>query len=74
MPDWQVTAATIFCDICRDEVTLMVYKDGKVKCTGASRRPGTSKKTSNVTCSTDTCSRMAEYKARLDAEEQSARG
>ena len=74
MPDWQVTATTIFCDICRDEVTLLVYKDGRVKCTGTSRLLDKRKKTSNVTCSTRTCSQLADYKTRLDAEEQSAKG
>ena len=34
MVDWQVTAATIYCDAVDDEVTLLVYKDGSIKCTG----------------------------------------
>jgi hypothetical protein len=33
MVDWQITATTIFCADVEDEVTLMVYGDGAVKCT-----------------------------------------
>ena len=34
MIDWQITAITIYCDAVDDEVTLLVYKDTSVKCTG----------------------------------------
>jgi hypothetical protein len=34
MTDWQLTATTIFCEDFNDEVTIMVYKDGKTRCTG----------------------------------------
>lgn len=34
MPDWQVTAITIYCDAVDDDVTIMVYKDWSAKCTG----------------------------------------
>jgi hypothetical protein len=34
MIDWEVTATTIFCDDVDDEVTIMVNKDGTVKCSG----------------------------------------
>lgn len=37
MRDWQITAKTIFCDAVDDEVTLMVYKNGTVRCTGSSK-------------------------------------
>jgi hypothetical protein len=32
--DWQVTATTIYCDAVDDDVTIMVYKDWNVRCTG----------------------------------------
>jgi hypothetical protein len=32
--DWQVTATTIYCDAVDDEVTILVYKDGSIRCTG----------------------------------------
>jgi hypothetical protein len=34
MVNWQVTATTVFCDAVDDEVTIIVYKDWSVKCTG----------------------------------------
>jgi len=37
MVDWQITTTTIYCDDVDDEVTLLVYADGTVKCTGYDR-------------------------------------
>ncbi len=34
MADWVLTATTIYCDAVDDEVTLLVHKDGTLKCTG----------------------------------------
>jgi len=34
MVDWQITATTILCDAVADEVTILVYSDWSVKCTG----------------------------------------
>ena len=34
MPDWQITAKTIFCDEVDDEVTWLVYRNGATRCTG----------------------------------------
>lgn len=34
---WQITATTINCDAVDDEVTILVYKDWSVKCTGHAR-------------------------------------
>ncbi len=34
MVNWQVTSTTIYCNAVDDEVTLLVYKDRSVKCTG----------------------------------------
>jgi hypothetical protein len=34
MANWQVTAKTVFCESIAEEVTVMVYKDGSIKCTG----------------------------------------
>jgi len=33
VPNWQVTATTIFCDIVGQETTIMVYKDWSTACT-----------------------------------------
>jgi hypothetical protein len=32
--DWQVTAKAIYCDAVDDDVIIMVYSDGKTRCTG----------------------------------------
>ena len=81
MSNWQVTATTIYCDAVDDEVTLIVYKDLSAKCTGCAKfmRPSREtakevKKKSRQTkrllkCEGDGCSRLAEYKGRLAAEE-----
>ena len=37
MSNWQTTAKTIFCDAVDDEVTVMVYKDNSVRCTGCKK-------------------------------------
>jgi len=34
MPDWRVTATTIYCDAVDDEVTIMIYRDWSSRCTG----------------------------------------
>jgi hypothetical protein len=37
MLDWQVTAKAIYCDAVEDDVVIMVFADGSVKCTGYSK-------------------------------------
>ena len=37
MVDWQITATTIYCDDVDDEVTVIVQKDGAVRCVGFAR-------------------------------------
>jgi hypothetical protein len=37
MVDWQVTATTVFCEAVADEVTILVYPDWSVKCTGMTK-------------------------------------
>jgi hypothetical protein len=34
MSDWQVTATTIYCDAVDADVTVIVNRDGSVKCVG----------------------------------------
>ena len=34
MVDWKITATAIYCDAVDAEVTIMIYKDGTVKCSG----------------------------------------
>lgn len=40
MPDWQVTAMSMYCDCVGEEVTVMVYGDWTVKCTGYEKFAG----------------------------------
>jgi len=70
MVNWQVTAATIYCDDIDNEVTIMVYKDGSVRCVGyekylkqdrPSKRP--------LQCGGPECSRVIQYRDRIFAEE-----
>ena len=35
--DWKVTATTLFCEDIGTDVTIMLYSDGTLKCTGAAR-------------------------------------
>ena len=47
MVNWQVTATTLYCDTVNDEVTILVYKDWSVMCTGYTKYSNTGKK--NIT-------------------------
>lgn len=82
MPNWQLTATTIYCDAVDDEVTVMVYKDWSVKCTGFNRyhEPGSEgyralkKKSQTVkrmlACEGLGCRRIMQYKEKLLLEEK----
>jgi hypothetical protein len=74
MVNWQVTATTIYCDAVDDEATLMVYKDGSVKCAAYPRYNHPDKRTSaglagrakklgrQLECEGPLCSRMTRYR------------
>jgi uncharacterized cupin superfamily protein len=47
MVDWEVTATTIYCDDVDDEVTIIVYGNGTVKCTGVQKYVKASKETTH---------------------------
>ena len=77
MPNWQVTGTTVRCDTVNDEVTLLVYKDWSVKCTGypkygsnsghgkAARRGGSA----GPGCQGQDCRLAVEYRRKLQTEE-----
>ncbi len=77
--NWQVTATTVYCEAIAEEVTVMVYKDGSIKCTGfnKSSSPGADqaqKKRArelkrDIRCSGPECPVTTSYKNRLLAEE-----
>ncbi len=79
MVNWQLTAITIYCDAVDDEVTLLVYKDGSVKCTGYSKYGESSKEIPakrqgkrlkrQPNCDSPECHRVIQYKDKLFTEE-----
>ena len=81
MINWQVTATTIYCDAVDDEVTLLVYKDWSVKCTGYRKYSAPSKEILNLLkrkseqlkrrleCEGPECCQVIQYKEKLFTEE-----
>ncbi|MBI4303643.1 MAG: hypothetical protein HY665_04840 [Chloroflexi bacterium] len=71
MVDWQITATTIFCERVGEEVTVMVYKDWSVKCTGHKRHGENSqpKHKAKPECAADECHLVLQYKEKLLSEE-----
>jgi hypothetical protein len=81
MADWQITATTIYCDAVDDEVTIMVYGDWSVACTGYNRYYHPTRETARVmesksrklnrkvVCEGLDCHRVTDYTAKLRAEE-----
>ena len=82
MVDWQVTAITIYCDAINDEVTIMVYKDWSVKCTGCvdcnevtGKRASLAKKGNEASkkqtrCLGHECERVIQYREGLRLQER----
>ena len=81
MVNWQVTATTLVCDSIAEEVTILVYPDWTVKCTGhekyAKNRSASldllkkslvMKKT--LDCKGLDCPQIVEYKLKLEDEEK----
>lgn len=84
MADWQVTATTIYCDAVDDDVTILVYKDGSIRCTGYKKYvENPDKETAqmlkkkgkrlgrNLKCEGPQDSRVTSYRDKLTAEEKS---
>jgi len=81
MVNWQVTATTIYCDVVDDEVTILVYKDKSLKCTGYQKYGKPDKKVVALLkkkskqlkreswCEGPECGRVIEYRDKLFAEE-----
>jgi len=78
MVNWKLTAITIYCEAVDDEVTIMVYKDGSVKCTGYGKygepRSGIPARRNErlkhqLQCEGLECHRVIQYKDKLFAEE-----
>ena len=86
MVNWQVTAATIYCDAVDDEVTLLVYRDESAKCIGYQKygKPSSREVTKllqkkskqlkrRLECEGPECYRLVQYRDKLFAEEARAR-
>jgi hypothetical protein len=81
MSNWQITAKTIFCEAVDDEVTVMLYKDGSLHCTGFKKYSQPNEITSKLVkeknrglqrslkCEGESCPRVTGYKASIAAEE-----
>ncbi len=73
MVSWQVTATTVRCDSVNDEVTLLVYKDWSVKCTGyvkyASKNGRSAVRGLGRRCEGTDCETASGYRRKLRAEE-----
>lgn len=81
MVNWQVTATTIYCNAIDEEVTVMVYKDWSVKCTGYNKYHSSDKEASSLLkkkskrlkrqleCLGTECPQVTRYKEKLLSEE-----
>lgn len=67
MVNWQVTATTILCARSGEEVTVIVYKDGTVKCTG--EKSGSVNKSNQPDCQAASCPQTMGYLEKLMSEE-----
>lgn len=78
---WQVTAITVYCDAVDDEITLLLYKDGAVTCSGYKKYAESNNETANLLkkkskqlkrqlkCERQECGRVIQYKDKVLAKE-----
>ncbi len=69
MVGWQITAATLRCDVIDEEVTLLVYRDWTVKCTEYSPSEGIARGP-HANCPGTDCQLAADYIRKLKLEEE----
>jgi len=72
MVGWQVTATTVRCDQVQDEVTLLVYKDWSVRCTGYAKYAADKVRNRNgqsLHCRGTECQLANQYRKKLQEEE-----
>ena len=78
--DWQLTATTINCDAVYDEVTILVYNNWTVKCTGHSKYSSAKEASKlirkksrligrQLKCDGPECTRVIQYREKLLSEE-----
>jgi TATA-box binding protein (TBP) (component of TFIID and TFIIIB) len=81
MTNWQTTAKTIYCDAVDDEITILVFKNSSVRCTGCKKytepndftrqlikeKEGRLKR--SLKCEGEGCARVVSYKEKILSEE-----
>ncbi len=67
MINWQLTATTVLCKTTGAEITIMVSKDGGLRCTGQTSLSGKGRKP--CSCEAQTCPQVNAYRDRLMSEE-----
>ena len=67
MVDWQITATTVVCISTGKEVTLIIDRNGKGRCTGYSQNKNDKKGTGS--CKREACRQIIEYRDKIMAEE-----
>jgi len=81
MVNWQITATTIYCDGVENEVTVLVYKDGRAKCIGFDQYGESGRNVAELIkkskrlgrqlkCEGPECERVIQYRDKLFAEEE----
>jgi hypothetical protein len=76
MTDWEITATTVYCDTVGDEVTLIVHRDGTLRCTGHQKYAGMDKEVAGAVkksprqerrtrCQGADCPRVTQYRDSL---------
>jgi hypothetical protein len=85
MPDWEVTATTIFCEAVDDEVTLVISAGGDCRCTGRQKYEQPGKKTAKsmlskgrrlgrkLGCSPAKCDIIVRFRQNMLGQEERAR-
>jgi hypothetical protein len=63
MTEWKITATTVYCEAVKEEVTLIIDRDGTARCTWHSK---TVRKPAGAdTCAETDCAVIAGYRSRL---------
>lgn len=86
MVNWQVTATTIYCDAVDGDITIMVYKDGSIRCVGYKKyvesitketakelKKRAKKLGRELRCEGPECSRVIAYRDKVFAEQAEAK-
>jgi len=81
MVNWQITTTTIYCDSVDEEVTVSVYDNGAISCTGYAKygnpsrdlggllRKKSKRLNRTLGCDGPECQRTTRYRDKLFAEE-----